>query len=207
MLAMVHLKEKKKDKERSTVTLCTNASGTDKIMLFVIRPAIKDDDNLMKELYENIEMLNYQNIMDLEEYINYSDKKIITGIISDQEILNQATYQESEQAENDEEDDSAEILQITHKEALDAINRLEFYLMQHDLDNAARTEHDIALSKLYESVRKFWNASFKQISIEAFLEPTCNVRILNIFVYNNKVIKIKTLFNVFLLLNKPEFRF
>ncbi|CAG8753165.1 14787_t:CDS:2 [Gigaspora margarita] len=86
------------------------------------RPAIKDDNNLMKELYKNIEMLNYQNVMDLEEYINYSDEKIITGIMSNQKILNQATYQESEQAENNEEDDSVEILQITHKEALDAIN-------------------------------------------------------------------------------------
>ncbi|CAG8558825.1 271_t:CDS:2, partial [Gigaspora margarita] len=131
------------------MALCTNASRTDKIMLFVIGPAIKDDDNLIKELYENIEILNYQNVIDLEEYINYSDEKIITEIMSDQEILNQATYQESEQAENDEEDNSG-------------------------LNNAAQTEHDIALSKLYESVRKFWNPSFKQLSIEAFLEPTCN---------------------------------
>ncbi|CAG8781791.1 349_t:CDS:2, partial [Dentiscutata erythropus] len=217
-LATVCLKGKKKDKEWLTVTLCTNASRTDKIMPFVIAsknawmtnalfqkwlkkfdlkmasrkvillmdnarchsveednddkmnvltaikfivrgwrevssetiqncfrhtgiipgPA-KDDDDLMKELYENIEMLNYQN--------------------------------ESEQAENDEEDDSVEIPQITHKEALDAINRLELYLMQQNLDDA---EHDIALSKLYESVRKFRNASFKQLSIEAFLEPTRN---------------------------------
>ncbi|CAG8794678.1 24503_t:CDS:2, partial [Dentiscutata erythropus] len=81
---------------------------------------------------------------------------------------------EPEQPEDDEENGSVEMPHITYKEALDAISRIELYLMQQDLHDLARTEHDIALSKLYESVRKFWNASFKQLNIEAFLEPAYN---------------------------------
>ncbi|CAG8573964.1 6016_t:CDS:1, partial [Racocetra fulgida] len=71
--------------------------------------------------------------------------------MSDQEILNQVTYQEPEQAEDDEDDDNIEIPHITHKEALDAINQIELYLLQQDLNDVTQTEHDIALSKLYES--------------------------------------------------------
>ncbi|CAG8764961.1 10995_t:CDS:10, partial [Gigaspora margarita] len=98
-------------------------------------PAINNDDDLMKELYNNIEKLNFQTVMDLEKYINYSEKKIVTGIMSDQKILNQITYQDPEQAEDDKEDDSIEIPHITHKEVLDAINRIELYLLQQDLNN------------------------------------------------------------------------
>ncbi|CAG8716353.1 3899_t:CDS:2 [Dentiscutata erythropus] len=133
-----------------------------------------NDDDIMEELYNNIELLNLQNVMDLEDYIDYSEERIVTGIMSDQEILNQATYQEPQQVESDEEDDSVETPQITHKEALDAIHRLELYLMQQDLNYVVQTENDVALSKLYELVRKIRNASFKQLNIETFFEPVGN---------------------------------
>ncbi|CAG8646763.1 20760_t:CDS:1, partial [Racocetra persica] len=80
--------------------------------------------------------------------------------MSDQEILNQAIYQEPEQTKNDEEDNSIEIPQITHKKALDAINQIELYLIQQNLNNVTQTEYDIVLSKLYKSVRKLQNALF-----------------------------------------------
>ncbi|CAG8577733.1 37354_t:CDS:2 [Gigaspora margarita] len=111
------------DKVRLTLALCTNADETDKRMPFVI------------ELYNNIEKLNFQTVMDLEKYINYSEEKIVTGIMSDQEILNQVTYQDPEQAEDNKEDGSIEIPHITHKEALDAINQIELYLLQQDLND------------------------------------------------------------------------
>ncbi|CAG8753897.1 2631_t:CDS:1, partial [Cetraspora pellucida] len=87
-------------------------------------------------------------MMDLEEYINYPEEKYITGVLSDQKIINQITYLEPETAEDDEEDDSTELPQVNHKEALDAIRLLELYLMQQDLSNAVYIEHDSALSKL-----------------------------------------------------------
>ncbi|CAG8469943.1 2286_t:CDS:2 [Cetraspora pellucida] len=93
-------------------------------------------------------MLNFPNIIDLEEYINYSEEKYITGMLSNQEIINQITYLEPETAEDDEEDDSTELPQVNYKEALDAIRLLELYLMQQNLSNAVHIEHDSALSKL-----------------------------------------------------------
>ncbi|CAG8657998.1 19373_t:CDS:1, partial [Racocetra persica] len=54
--------------------------------------------------------------MDLEEYIDYSKEKIVTGIMSDQKILNQAMYQEPQQVESNKEDNSINMPQITYKE-------------------------------------------------------------------------------------------
>ncbi|CAG8475188.1 20168_t:CDS:2 [Racocetra fulgida] len=90
----------------------------------------------MEELYNNIELLNFQNVMDLEEYIDYSEEKI-----------------EPQQVESDEENDSVDMPQITYKEALDAVYRMELYLMQQDLNYVVQTEHDIALSKLYKLIK------------------------------------------------------
>ncbi|CAG8828526.1 6342_t:CDS:1, partial [Cetraspora pellucida] len=123
------------------------------------------------ELYNNIEMLNFPNIIDLKEYINYLKEKYITGMLSDQEIINQIIYLEPETAEDNEEDDSTELPQVNHKEALDAICLLELYLMQQDLSNAVHIEHNSALLKLSGLVRKFQNASFKQLIIKTFFEP------------------------------------
>ncbi|CAG8758310.1 21278_t:CDS:2, partial [Racocetra persica] len=73
--------------------------------------------------------------------------------------------------EFDEEDDSVDMPQITYKEALDAIYQIKLYLIQQDLNYVVQTEHDVALSKLYELVKKLQNASFKQLNIETFFEP------------------------------------
>ncbi|CAG8544084.1 5282_t:CDS:2 [Cetraspora pellucida] len=66
-----------------------------------------NDNNLMKELYNNIKMFNFSNMINLEKYIN------------------------------DEEDNNIELPQVAHKKALDAIHLLELYLMQQNLNNAA----------------------------------------------------------------------
>ncbi|CAG8714805.1 18308_t:CDS:1, partial [Racocetra fulgida] len=98
------------------------------------------DNDLIEELYNNIEMLNFQNVMNLEEYINYSEENNITRILSDQELLDQVTCPEpeSETAKCDKEDDSIEIPQVIHKEALDAIHLIELYLIQQDLSDEAQ---------------------------------------------------------------------
>ncbi|CAG8852302.1 21307_t:CDS:2, partial [Gigaspora margarita] len=117
-------------------------------------PTANNDNDIMEELYRNIKLFNFQNIIDFEKYIDYLEKKI-----------------EPQQVKSNKENDSVEMLQITHKEALDAIHQIELYLMQQDLNYVVQTKHDVALSKLYELVRKLQNASFKQLSIETFFEP------------------------------------
>ncbi|CAG8541826.1 11789_t:CDS:1 [Racocetra fulgida] len=116
-------------------------------------------------------MLNFQNTINLEEYINYLEKRYVAEILNDQEIINQVTYLEPEVVECDEKDDSTELPQVTHNEALNAIHLLELYFIQQDLSDAAYTEHDSALLKLFGLVRKFWTASFKQLTMETFFEP------------------------------------
>ncbi|CAG8850244.1 4216_t:CDS:1, partial [Gigaspora margarita] len=68
----------------------------------------------------------------------------------------------------EEDDDSIEMRQVTHWEALNAIELLEQYLLQQDFGETARLEHDEALLKLQKSIRKFRNTSFKQLELEAF---------------------------------------
>ncbi|CAG8824313.1 12042_t:CDS:1, partial [Dentiscutata erythropus] len=45
-----------------------------------------EDDNLMKELYNNVEMLNFKNTMNLEEYINYLEERYVAEILNNQKI-------------------------------------------------------------------------------------------------------------------------
>ncbi|CAG8644387.1 6203_t:CDS:1, partial [Cetraspora pellucida] len=59
--------------------------------------------------YNNIEMLNFSNIINLEEYINYLKEKYITKMLSDQEIINQIIYLEPKTAEDDEKDNNTEL--------------------------------------------------------------------------------------------------
>ncbi|CAG8808151.1 14182_t:CDS:2, partial [Cetraspora pellucida] len=113
---------------------------------------VLDDDNieLMKELRENIEALQFRNVMDLEEYIDHPEEKEIYGVLSDQEIVNLVTNPEPEKDKSDEDDDSTEMCQVTHNEALNTIDSLEQYLLQQDLWDTTRSKHEEALSNLQE---------------------------------------------------------
>ncbi|CAG8666659.1 10586_t:CDS:1 [Racocetra fulgida] len=116
--------------------------------------------------------------MDLEEYINYPEEKKTNEVLNDKEILALVTNLKPEKSNDEEdknksdkeEDDSAEIHQITHHEALSAVEVLEHYLMQQDVSKAARSNHDQALSNLQKEIRKLRNSSFKQVNIKAFFE-------------------------------------
>ncbi|CAG8762881.1 5264_t:CDS:1, partial [Racocetra fulgida] len=115
------------------------------------------DDNeneLIEELQADIEALHLRNIMDLNNYINYSDKNDTNKVLNDQEIVDLVTNVEPEVNEsdkNEEDDNSVEIRQIIHNKALNAIRLLEQYLFQQDFGDIARTEHDGALSKLQKA--------------------------------------------------------
>ncbi|CAG8807834.1 8169_t:CDS:1, partial [Dentiscutata erythropus] len=107
-----------------------------------------DDNDLIKELYNNIEMLNFKNTINLEKYINYLEERYITEILNNQKIVNQVTYPESEIAKSNEEDDSIELPQVIHNKALDATHLLELYLLQQDFSELAQAKHNSALLKL-----------------------------------------------------------
>ncbi|CAG8719849.1 16850_t:CDS:1, partial [Racocetra fulgida] len=129
-----------------------------------------NDDELIKELHMDIEALCLRNVMDLNNFINYPEESDTTEILTDQEILNLTTSVVPEENQNDDEDDSVEIRQITHNEALNAVGLLEQYLFQQDFGDMARSEHDEALSKLQRAIRKFRNASLRQVDLEAFFK-------------------------------------
>ncbi|CAG8788776.1 8205_t:CDS:2 [Gigaspora margarita] len=119
-----------------------------------------NNDELMEEMYANIEALNFRNVMDLEEFINHPEEKETNEVLNDEEILAIVTNIESEKTEDEEngsdkeEDDSTEMRQITYHEALSAIEVLEQYLMQQDVGEATQSNHDQALSNLQEEIRK-----------------------------------------------------
>ncbi|CAG8707726.1 20099_t:CDS:2 [Dentiscutata erythropus] len=117
----------------------------------------------------HIEALNFQNIMDLEEYIDYPGEKDTHEVLSDKEILDLATNLEPEN-ESAEDDDSTEMRQISHQEALNVVEILDQYIVQNDFSEITQTEHDEALLKLQKEIRKLRIASFKQSSIETYFE-------------------------------------
>ncbi|CAG8563637.1 14900_t:CDS:2, partial [Cetraspora pellucida] len=82
----------------------------------------------------DIEVLYLRNVIDLNNYINYLEENNTNEILNDQEIVNLVTNVKPEiNKSNDEQnDDSVEICQITHNEALNAIGLLEKYLFQQD---------------------------------------------------------------------------
>ncbi|CAG8735193.1 11836_t:CDS:1, partial [Acaulospora morrowiae] len=85
-----------------------------------------------------IEALHLQNKMNIEEYIDYLEEKN-----TEEKLNNLFTYQKSEDKNKEmEEDDSNEIQKITHKDALNAVELLGQYLVQQDLNDINRTEHD-----------------------------------------------------------------
>ncbi|CAG8640960.1 12350_t:CDS:2 [Cetraspora pellucida] len=53
---------------------------------------------------------------------------------------------------------------------LSAVEVLEHYLMQQDVGDVARSNHDQALSNLQKEIKKLRNSSFKQVNIKAFFE-------------------------------------
>ncbi|CAG8532155.1 12308_t:CDS:1 [Cetraspora pellucida] len=107
--------------------------------------------------------------MDLEEYIDYLGEKDTHEVLSDKEILDLATNLEPEN-ESAEDDDSTELHQISHQEALNAVEILDQYIVQNDFSEITQTEHDEALLKLQKEIRKLRIASFKQSSIETYFE-------------------------------------
>ncbi|CAG8830635.1 14269_t:CDS:2, partial [Gigaspora margarita] len=103
-------------------------------------PTNNDNDNeLMEEMKEDIEALNLRNAMSFEVYINYPEEENTNEILNDQEILTLVTNIKLKKNLNDDnsedEDDSKEIPLITHHEALNAIEILEQYFIQQDLNN------------------------------------------------------------------------
>ncbi|CAG8677585.1 14214_t:CDS:1 [Cetraspora pellucida] len=50
-----------------------------------------NDDELIKELHMDIEALCLQNVMDLDNFINYPEESDTTEILTDQKILNLTT--------------------------------------------------------------------------------------------------------------------
>ncbi|CAG8788604.1 8550_t:CDS:2, partial [Racocetra fulgida] len=60
----------------------------------------ENDVKLIEKLHENIEVLQFRNIIDLEEYIDYSKEK--------EKIVNLVTNPEPEEDKSNEDDDSTE---------------------------------------------------------------------------------------------------
>ncbi|CAG8529328.1 17032_t:CDS:1, partial [Racocetra fulgida] len=113
----------------------------------------------MEEIKVDIKTLNFRNAMDLKVYINYLEEEDTNEVLNDQEILTLVTNIEpSKDLNNDnskeDEDNSQKIPLITHNEVLNAIEVLEQYLMQQDLNDTAQLDHNQALVNLQKAIRK-----------------------------------------------------
>ena len=59
---------------------------------------------------------------------------------------------------------------VAHKESLNCLETLALYLVQQDIDDVIRLEHDRGLVRLSKVVRRLEDASRKQTSIRSFLQ-------------------------------------
>ncbi|CAG8685515.1 4393_t:CDS:2 [Racocetra fulgida] len=91
--------------------------------------------------------------MDLEIYINYPEEEVTTGgNIFINSIVEDSNLNDNNSKED--KDDSREISLIIHYKALNAVKVLEQYLMQQDLSDKARLDHDQALLNLQKTIKK-----------------------------------------------------
>ncbi|CAG8550150.1 24727_t:CDS:2 [Gigaspora margarita] len=90
---------------------------------------VDDNNELIEELHIDIEALRLQNVIDLDNYINYLGENDTNEVLDDQEIVDLVTSVESEinNSDYEENDDSIKIRKITHQEALNTIELLEQY--------------------------------------------------------------------------------
>ncbi|CAG8626907.1 984_t:CDS:2, partial [Paraglomus occultum] len=111
----------------------------------------------------------------IDNYLDYPEETITEVELTDQEIIDLVTH-EVKGVENvvediyleNAEDDSVERRRITHKEALNCLETLALYLVQQDIDDVVRLEHDRELVRL--SVKRLEDASRKQTNITSFLQ-------------------------------------
>ncbi|CAG8565130.1 2821_t:CDS:2 [Racocetra fulgida] len=89
--------------------------------------------------------------MNVLEYINYTDEEDIEKVLDDQEI-SEVTENEGS---DDDKDNSTEMRIITHQKALNALDLLDQYFLQQDLNEVARLEHDVALLNLCKQQGSF----------------------------------------------------
>ncbi|CAG8788155.1 16064_t:CDS:2 [Dentiscutata erythropus] len=165
ILATKHLKERKKNKERLTVAFCANADRTDKIILLLKAFDLKMAGRKTLLLIDGILPINPDNDSedkDDDEVLDIDDIELIKELqeleiheaLSDQEIVDLAANSELEEDKSDKDNDNTEMRQITHNEALNAIDLLEQYLLQQEFCDTARLKHDKALSSLQKAIRK-----------------------------------------------------
>ncbi|CAG8834831.1 34179_t:CDS:2, partial [Racocetra persica] len=114
-----------------------------------ILPVDLDNDEVLDVDEDNVELIE-----ELRENI--------------EEIVNLVTNPEPEEDKSDKDNDSTEMHQVTHNEALSAIDLLEQYLLQQDLCDTTRSKYDKTLSDLQEAIRKLRRTSFKQLDFETF---------------------------------------
>ncbi|CAG8539168.1 36477_t:CDS:2 [Gigaspora margarita] len=82
-----------------------------------------NNDKLMDELYTDIEVLNFPNMIDLEEYIDYlGEKKTNEDLTTNLESENESV----------KDDNSTEMHQVSYQEALNVVEILEHYIVQND---------------------------------------------------------------------------
>ncbi|CAG8845792.1 7070_t:CDS:1, partial [Racocetra persica] len=115
-------------------------------------------------LYIDIKALRFRNEMDIDSYIDYSEENMSEEILNDQEIVD-LTRHSDDYINTEEPDDSIEIRQFTHHEALDALDTVNQYLLQQN-DNMI--EYINAISKIIKKVRSLRIGTLRQTNLDSF---------------------------------------
>ncbi|CAG8772668.1 22703_t:CDS:2, partial [Dentiscutata erythropus] len=108
--------------------------------------------------------LCFRNEMDIDSYIDYSEENMSEEILNDQEIVD-FTRHSDDYINTEEPDDSIEIRQFTHYEALDALDTVNQYLLQQN-DNMI--EYINAISKIIKKVRSLRIGTLQQTNLDSF---------------------------------------
>ncbi|CAG8586017.1 10834_t:CDS:1 [Dentiscutata erythropus] len=148
------------------VTTNKNTFINDDIIVYI------DNNDILSKLQQNIDALHLQNTMNIDDFINYHEEDITNGneILSDQDIVNLTNHSDEPQDE-EEPDNSIEMCNYIHKEALDALDLITQYLLQQSDD---MMEYIKMISKVSQATRNARNNSLQQANINSFFISSSN---------------------------------
>ncbi|KAI0999363.1 hypothetical protein K3495_g8832 [Podosphaera aphanis] len=86
------------------------------------------DQELLRELEDQVRRLHYENPMDIRNLLNYPASQAVAYTLTEEEIVQE--LREPADLADDDDDDSMELPKITAKEAIKMMEKLELFWLQ-----------------------------------------------------------------------------
>jgi hypothetical protein len=120
----------------------------------------------LEEVQVLIDKLDFTDPFSAEEFVQYDKPEITEEIISDDEIIKTVLHNDNEQNEREEEDPPPT---ISHKEVIEAYDKVILYLKQEEKTFDVKKEELRFIKKLKKEAFKQQFVSTKQTNLDNFI--------------------------------------